>query len=145
MLHLERHEPELALQQLSAIEFLAAEQRLVFQHSPEVLRGGALLLLGELRDALAMLRAGLQTPSPGRNQARPYGLVCLAQAMALSGGPAAALGLIDEGKGMLEAVGHHQYEPEFYRIRGIALREQNDVAGAKPPSRRLFVPGAGVE
>ncbi|MBV8337921.1 MAG: hypothetical protein JO358_21320, partial [Alphaproteobacteria bacterium] len=94
------------------------------------LRGAALLLQGELRDALPVLRAGLQTPS-GRSMSQPYGLVCLAQAMALSGEPAAALGLIDEGIEMTEAVGHHQYEPEFYRIRGIALREQNDVAGSQ--------------
>jgi tetratricopeptide (TPR) repeat protein len=130
MLHLDRHEPELALQQLAASELLAAEQRLGFLHSPEVLRGSALLLQGELRDARAVLRAGLQTPL-GRSQSRPYGLVYLAQAMALSGEPAAALGLIDEGIGMMEAVGHNQYEPEFYRIRGIALREQNDVAGSQ--------------
>ena len=130
MLHLERHEPELALQQLDAIELLAAEQRLAFHHSPEVLQGGALLLQGELRDTLAVLRAGLQTPT-GRGVSRPYGLVCLAQAMASNGEPAAALGLIDEAMGMLEALGHHQYEPEFYRIKGIALREQNDVAGSQ--------------
>ncbi|MBV9201564.1 MAG: hypothetical protein JOY83_17920, partial [Alphaproteobacteria bacterium] len=130
ILHLERHEPELALQELAAVELLAAEQRLAFIHSPEVLRGGALLLQGELREALAVLRAGLRTPL-GRGQSRPYGLVCLAQAMALSGEPAAALGLIDEGMGMMEAVGHHQYEPELYRIRGVALREQNDFAGSQ--------------
>jgi tetratricopeptide (TPR) repeat protein len=130
LLHLDRCEPELALPQLAAIELLAAEQRLVFMHSPEVFRGGALLLQGELRDALAVLRVGLQTP-PGRGVSRPYGLVCLAQAMALSGAPAAALALIDEGMAMMEAVGHHQYEPEFYRVRGIALREQNDVAGSQ--------------
>jgi tetratricopeptide (TPR) repeat protein len=130
MLHLERHEPELALQQLAAIELMVAEQRLAFIHSPEMLRGGALLLQGELRDALAVLRAGLETP-PGRGVSRPYGLVCLAQATASSGEPAAALRLIDEAIAMMEAVGHHQYEPEFYRIKGIALREQNDVAGSQ--------------
>ena len=118
------------MQQIAATELLAAEQRLAFVHSPEVFRGGALLLQGELRDALAMLRAGLQTP-PGRTSSRPYGLVCLAQATVLSGEPAAALGLIDEAMGMMTATGHHQYEPEFYRIRGIALREQNDVAGSQ--------------
>jgi predicted ATPase len=120
----------LALQQLAASELLAAEQRLGFLHSPEVLRGSALLLQGELRDARAALRAGLQTPL-GRSQSRPYGLISLSLAMALSGEPAAALGLIDEGIGMMEAVGHNQYAPEFYRIRGIALREQNDVAGGQ--------------
>jgi len=130
LLHLERHEPGLALQELAAIELLAAEQRLAFLHSPEVVRGGALLRQGELRDALAMLRAGLQTP-PGRTLSRPFGLVCVAQAMALSGEPAAALAMIEEGMGMMEAVGHHQYEPEFYRIKGIALLAQNDVAGSQ--------------
>ena len=137
LLHLERHEPELALRQLAAIELLAAEQRLAFLHSPDVLRGGALLLQDELCDALAVLRAGLQTPL-GRGGSRPYGLVWLAQAMALSGDPAAALGLIDEGMRIMEAVGHRQYEPEFYRVRGIALREQKDLAGnQEPPRRRL--------
>jgi predicted ATPase len=51
--------------------------------------------------------------------------------MALSGEPAAALGLIDEAMAMMEAVGHHQYEPEYHRIKGIALREQNDVQGSQ--------------
>ena len=51
--------------------------------------------------------------------------------MVLSGEPAAALRLIHEVMGMMEAVGHHQYKPEFYRIRGVALREQNDVAGSQ--------------
>jgi len=130
LLHLERREPELALQQLAAIELLAAEQRLAFLHSPEVLRGGALLLQGALRDAVVMLRAGLQTPL-GRGLSRPFGLVYLAQAMASSGEPAAALGLIDEAIAMMEAAGHRQCEPEFYRIRGIALRAQNDVQGSQ--------------
>ena len=31
----------------------------------------------------------------------------------------------------MEAVGHRQYEPEFYRVRGIALREQKDLAGSQ--------------
>jgi len=57
---------------------LAAEQRLAFLHSPEVLRGGALLLQGALRDAVVMLRAGLQTPL-GRGLSRPFGLVYLAR------------------------------------------------------------------
>jgi predicted ATPase len=77
-----------------------------------------------------MLRAGLQTP-PGRGLSRPYGLVYLAQAMASSGEAAAALGLIDAEMGMMKAVGRHHYEPEFYRIKGIALRELNDVAGSQ--------------
>ena len=51
--------------------------------------------------------------------------------MVSSGEPAAALRLIDEAMGMVAATGHHQYEPEFYRIRGVALREQNDAAASE--------------
>ena len=76
---------------------------------------------------LAMLHAGLQTPA-GRSLSRPVGLVCLAQAMVSSGEPAAALRVIDEAMGMMAATGHYQHEPEFYRIRGMALREQKDLA-----------------
>jgi len=31
----------------------------------------------------------------------------------------------------MEAAGHRQCEPEFYRIQGIALRAQNDVQGSQ--------------
>src|SRR5262249_23978425 len=46
MLHLDRREPELALQRLQAAEMLAAEQRLGFVLEPQLLRGAALTLQG---------------------------------------------------------------------------------------------------
>ena len=46
MLHLDRGEPELALQRLDAAEALAAEQRLGFVLEPRFLRGAALIAQG---------------------------------------------------------------------------------------------------
>src|SRR5215472_8005318 len=46
MFHLDRGEPELALQRLAAIEALVAEQRLGFMMEPRFLRGAALNLQG---------------------------------------------------------------------------------------------------
>ena len=48
MLHLDRREPELALQRLEAAEEIAAEQRLGFVLEPQLLRGAALTLQGAL-------------------------------------------------------------------------------------------------
>jgi hypothetical protein len=45
MLHLDRGEPELALQRINAVEALATEQRLGFVLEPKLLRGAALTAL----------------------------------------------------------------------------------------------------
>ena len=59
MLHLDRGEPELALQRLEAAEALAAEQRLGFVLEPQLLRGAVLTAQGAFEDAVACLRDGL--------------------------------------------------------------------------------------
>jgi hypothetical protein len=50
MLHLDRGEPELALERLRAAEALAAEQRLLIVE-PGLLRGAALMAQGAFDDA----------------------------------------------------------------------------------------------
>ena len=59
MLHLDRGEPELALQRLVAAEAVAAEQRLGFVLEPQLLRGAALTAEGGFEEAVACLREGL--------------------------------------------------------------------------------------
>jgi class 3 adenylate cyclase/tetratricopeptide (TPR) repeat protein len=127
MLHLDRGEPDLALRQVAAMEALAAEQRLAIQHSPGVIRGAALLMQGAVGDATAVLREALDTPA-GRAYSRPLGLAALAKALALRGEPAAAIALIGDAMAMMQATGHHQLEPEFHRLKGIALLDQNKLA-----------------
>jgi class 3 adenylate cyclase len=59
MLHLDRGEPELALEGFHAAEALAAEQRLGLIIAPGLLRGAALIAQGAFDDAVARLREGL--------------------------------------------------------------------------------------
>jgi tetratricopeptide (TPR) repeat protein len=61
VLHLNRGEPELALQQLEAMEALVAEQRLGFVTEPQLLRGAALTAQGAFEEAIACLRKGVCT------------------------------------------------------------------------------------
>jgi tetratricopeptide (TPR) repeat protein len=125
ILHLDRGEPDLALRQFAAIEALAAEQRLAFVHAPGVLRGGALLMQGAVGDATAVLREALDGPLA---QSRPLGLAALAKALALRGEPAAAMALIGDAMAMMQTTGHRQLEPEFHRLKGMALFGQNELA-----------------
>jgi class 3 adenylate cyclase/tetratricopeptide (TPR) repeat protein len=127
MLHLDRGEPELALQRLGAAEAVVAEQRIGFVFEPRFLRGAALCAQGAFDEAAACLREGLDTPA-GRAYSRPLGLAALAKALALRGEPAAAIALIGDAMALVQATGHRQLEPEFYRLKGIALLDQNKLA-----------------
>jgi class 3 adenylate cyclase/tetratricopeptide (TPR) repeat protein len=84
MLRLDCGEPTLALQQLDAAEALASEQRLGFIFEPRFVRGAALRAQGASEESVACLCAGLASQLGARNF-RPYGLACLAEAMALEG------------------------------------------------------------
>jgi predicted ATPase len=127
MLHLDRGEPELALQRLDAAEAVVAEQRIGFVFEPRFLRGAALLVQGAVGDATAVLREALDTPV-GQAYSRPIGLAALAKALVLRGEPAAAIGLIGDAMAMMQATVHRQLEPEFHRLKGIALLGQNELA-----------------
>ena len=104
MLHLDRGEPELALQRLEAAEALAAEQRLGFVLEPQFLRGAALTAQGAFEEAVACLREGLASPAR-RARLRPYGLARLAEALARQGEHGAALAAAREGLKAQEQTG----------------------------------------
>jgi ATP/maltotriose-dependent transcriptional regulator MalT len=78
MLHIDRGEPEMALQRLDAAEALAAEQRLSFQFEPRLLRGEALIAQGAFVDAVTYLRQGHEARRV--NQSRPLGFALLRRA-----------------------------------------------------------------
>jgi hypothetical protein len=59
ILHVDRGEPELALQRLEAAEALVTEQRLGFMMEPRFLRGAALIAQGAFDEAVACLRDAL--------------------------------------------------------------------------------------
>ncbi|MGC2202537.1 MAG: AAA family ATPase, partial [Stellaceae bacterium] len=120
MLHLDRGEPEFALQRLDAVEALAAEQRLGFVMEPRFLRGAALCAQGAFEEAVACLREGLARP--GAMRLRCYGLARLADALTRCGEHGSALASARDGLGTVEKTGHRQWEAELRRLEGVALR-----------------------
>ena len=119
MLHLNRGEPELALQRLGAVEALAAEQRLGFVMEPELLRGAALTAHGALEEAVACLHKGLASQSGTRS--RCYGLARLADVLTRQGEHRAALSAARDGLSTSEKTGIRWWEVELHRFEGIAL------------------------
>jgi tetratricopeptide (TPR) repeat protein len=125
MFHLDRDEPELALERLEAAEALAAEQRLGLVLEPQLLRGAILTAQGAFGEAVACLREGLADRP--RARLRPYGLARLAEALARRGEYAAALVAAREGLEDQERTGQRRWEAELHRVEGIALFGLNRI------------------
>jgi class 3 adenylate cyclase/tetratricopeptide (TPR) repeat protein len=130
MHHLDRGEPELALQCLSAAEILAAEQRLGFTHEPQFLRGAALSAQGAFEEAVASLRGGL-AGRLGATRSRPYGLACLAEALVRQDEHDAAVAAAREGLEAQQQIGQHRWQAELHRLEGIALLGLNRLKEAE--------------
>jgi predicted ATPase len=126
MLHLDRGEPELALQRIDAAEMLAAEQRLGFVLEPKLLRGSALIAQGAVEEAIVCLREGLALRTAARLQC--YGIGRLADALIRQGEHGAALAAVLEGLSAVERTGNRQWEAELHRLEGIALSGLNRLA-----------------
>jgi class 3 adenylate cyclase/tetratricopeptide (TPR) repeat protein len=123
MLHLDRGEPELALQRINAVEALATEQRLGFVLEPKLLRGAALTALGALEEAVACLREGLASRTAARLQC--YGIAKLADALARQGEHSTALAAVRDGFCTVDRTGHRQWLAELHRLEGVALSGLN--------------------
>jgi tetratricopeptide (TPR) repeat protein len=119
MLHLDRGEPQIALQQLDAAEALAAEQRVGFVLEPRLLRGEALIAQGAFRDAVTCLRHGLEAHRI--NQSRPLGFALLGAVLVQQGEHTAALATVRDGLKAQEETGHGLWHAELHRYEGIAL------------------------
>jgi len=135
-LHIYRCEPELILDRLAAAEAVAAEQQLSVFVSPHILRGAAFLLLGQVKEAIASLRAGLP---PGRTGGvRSLGFSLLTQALAQEGQHAEALAKIDEAMQSVASTGEGQWIPELHRSRGLVLLAQNKLAEGEASIRQAL-------
>jgi predicted ATPase len=119
MLHLDRGEPETALQRLDRAEALAAEQRLSFVLEPCLLRGAALIAQGAFPDAVTYLRQGHEARRV--NQSRPLGFALLAAVLVQQGEHVAALAMVRDGLRVQEETGHGLWNAELHRFEGIAL------------------------
>jgi tetratricopeptide (TPR) repeat protein len=119
MLHLDRGEPELALQRLEAVEALVAEQRISFLIAPQFLRGAALTAQGAFEEAVACLHEGLA--SPIGTLWRCYGLAALADVLTRQGEHRAALSAARDGLNTAEKTGQRQWDAELKRLEGVGL------------------------
>ena len=120
LLHLDRGEPQSALQQLEAAEKLATEERLGFVLEPQLVRGAALTDLGSLDEAVSCLQQGL-TGRNGATRQRCFGLSKLAAALIATGEYEAALTAAQDGLSTGERTGQMAYQSELYRLQGAAL------------------------
>jgi len=133
-LHIYRREPELILDRLTAAEAVAVEQRLSVFLNPQILRGAALLLLGQTKEAIALLRAGLP---PGRTGGiRSLGFALLTTALTETGEYPEAMTLISEALQGVGATGEGFWTPELHRSRGLVLLAQNKLAEGEAAIRQ---------
>jgi predicted ATPase len=124
MLHLNRGEPELALQRLKSAKALVVEQRLGFVMEPQLLHGAALNAQGAFEEAVACLREGLATPI-GSTRMRCYGLANLASALTHQSMCAEAFAAARDGLDTAEKTGYRQWEAELKRLEGVTLSGLN--------------------
>jgi len=120
MLHLDRREPELALQRVEAVDALVAEYRIGLVLDLAFLRGSALILQGAVEQAVFYLRERLNDPKSIRRN-RCYGLAKLADALTRQLDSAAALAVAKDGLNRAVETGHHQWLAELHRLEGDAL------------------------
>jgi tetratricopeptide (TPR) repeat protein len=123
VLHLDRGEPEMALQRLEAGETLALEQRLGFFWEPPLLRGAIMIARRAFDEAVAPLREALAGQTSATT--RPYGLTLLSEALVQRGNPDAALSKAREALELQGQSGQRQWEAETRRVEGIALFSLN--------------------
>jgi tetratricopeptide (TPR) repeat protein len=119
MLHLDRDEPEVALQRIEAAEALVAEQRIGLVLEPQILRGAVMTAQGAFKDAVGCLRDEVSRPRAMR--LRPYGLAKLAEALARQGDHGSALAAVREGLEAQEQRGQRRWAAELQRLEGVAL------------------------
>jgi tetratricopeptide (TPR) repeat protein len=125
MVHIERGEPDSALQRLEAAELLAIEQRLSFVVEPQLLRGAVLATQARCEEAVIYLHKGLA--GPGAARVRCYGLAWLARALCSLGRHREALAAATEGLNLADTTGHRQWEAELRRQQGMALCGVNEL------------------
>ena len=136
MLHVHRGEPELVIARLAAAETHAREHRILPILAPQVLRGAALFLRGEVHDAIVCLRAGLP---PGRTGGvRPLGFCILAEALVLQGQHDEALTAICEAQQTVALTGEGAWNPELHRSQGLVLLSQNKVSESEVAFQRAL-------
>jgi len=129
MLHLDRDEPELALQRVEAAKVLVAEQRIGLVLEPQILLGVVMTARGAYEEAVTCLRDGLTQPRAIR--LHHYGLAWLAESLSRTGEHHQALAVVGKGLEDQEQTGQRRWEAELHRLKGVALVGLNRIEEAQ--------------
>jgi class 3 adenylate cyclase/tetratricopeptide (TPR) repeat protein len=129
MLHLDRGEPELALQRIEGAKALIAEQRIALVLEPQLLLGAVMTAQGAFEEAVTCLHDALTQPRAIR--LHHYGLARLAEALSRMGEHQKALAAIGRGLEDQERSGQRRWEAELYRLKGLALVGLNRLKEAE--------------
>ena len=115
-----RREPREALSLIDSAVSIAAEWRLQMPHEPGILRGAAMVELGEVAEGLNQIRT-----APERARDTAYHRATLAHALHRIGDQAGALAEIDEAIAATVEGGGRWWEVELYRLKGVFLYQQD--------------------
>ncbi len=122
VLHLFRREPQMVLPYVRAGEVVATEQRVALYMEPEILRSGAILDQGAVREAAASLGESLaERQAIGRRLHGPYQLALLSEGLARAGDRDGAVAALAEAEAAIETSGQRWWEAEIHRLRGMLL------------------------
>ena len=136
LVHLDRDDPEVALQRIEAAEAVVVEQRIGLVLEPQILRGAVMTAQGAFEEAIVWLHEGLARPRALR--LRPYGLARLAEALSRQGEHAAALAMVGEALDVQERTGQRRWDAELHRLEGIALWRLNRLEDAEAAFERAL-------
>ena len=125
---LSNRQPEEVLSRLETAEALSVEQRLTFITEPEILRGAALVELGDIDEGTDLIRYGL-TKTRQRNATffLPFGITSLAHGLMRRDEHRAALTAVREGLEVAATTGQHAWDAELYRLGGAACLADADA------------------
>ena len=130
-----RREPQIALQRAKDAAAWAADQRLALLWDPDILRGGALLGLGEVEEAVAATRAGLGARAVGGwVLGVPYFMALVSEVLQRAGDRDGTVATLAEAEAVMAASGERWWEAEIHRLKGVLLLS----AGSLPESQASF-------
>lgn len=134
ILHQFRRDAVETLEISEALIRLSADQGLVFYLAGGlVLKGWALVELGNYDEGLAVIRQGFETGGATRAHWRGYSLALLAGAHAKGGNFKEGLAVLTEAFAVVESTGIRIFEPELHRLKGEFLLslDSSNSAGAE--------------
>jgi DNA-binding winged helix-turn-helix (wHTH) protein/tetratricopeptide (TPR) repeat protein len=144
VLHQFRREPSACQERAAALIELASQHEFTFFLAlGRMVRGGALIELGDLGAGVALIDQGwAEFQATGAEVGGTYFRALLGQARAKTGRADEALSLLDEALLAARRNEEHWWQPELLRLRGELLMQGQPSLGSASASRALDLPAS---